>query len=50
MSDQPETPGRRMSRLIRDTPPRSIRQQLLDNFRRTWAKPTPKPDEENDRD
>nr|WP_159047581.1 hypothetical protein [Streptomyces antibioticus] len=44
MTDQPETPGRRMSRLIRETPPPSSRQQLLDSFRRTWAKPAPKPD------
>jgi hypothetical protein len=51
MTDQqPETPGRRMSRLIRETPPRSIRHQALENLRRIWAKPTPKPTEENDRD
>lgn len=40
---QPETPSQHMNRLIRDTPPRSTRQQLLDSFRRTWAKTsTPK--------
>ncbi|MBZ9638010.1 hypothetical protein [Streptomyces sp. PSKA30] len=40
MTDQPkpETNGQRMSRIIRDTPPASSRQRMLDSFRRTWAK------------
>ncbi|WP_187282950.1 hypothetical protein [Streptomyces sp. MS191] len=48
MTDEPkpESNGRRMTRLIRDTPPKSDRQRMLDNFRRTWAKPTTK--KEND--
>ncbi|MGV9242195.1 hypothetical protein [Streptomyces sp. NPDC003710] len=41
MTDQPETPSQQMNRIIRDTPPRSSRQQLLDSFRRTWAKTNP---------
>lgn len=44
MTDKAETPGQRMSRIIRETPPPSSRDQLLDSFRRTWARK-----KENDR-
>lgn len=47
MSDQPETPAQRMNRIIRETAPITGRQRLLDSFRRTWAKTTTKPTEEN---
>jgi hypothetical protein len=36
MPDQPETPGQRMGRIIREQPPMSDRRRLLDNLRRTW--------------
>lgn len=50
MTDKPETNGQMMSRLIRDAPPRSSRQQMLDAIRRTWANPAPKTEKETDRD
>ena len=49
MPEKPETPGQQMNRIIREQPPKSDRQKMLDSFRRTWAKSKTNPSEENDR-
>ncbi|MFE5629932.1 hypothetical protein [Streptomyces sp. NPDC056543] len=36
MTDKPETTGQQMNRIIREQPPKSDRQRMLDNFRATW--------------
>ncbi|MZE56155.1 hypothetical protein GTY86_33775 [Streptomyces sp. SID5770] len=38
MTDKPETPSQRMSRMIRETPPRDAAQRMRESIRRTLAR------------